>query len=150
VGIIGINLSRNYALITEKIAPSLLIIIGVIYVLIGLRHHHHNHHHKEIIDGDVRNRNKWAIISYLALTMFLSPCLEIEAYYLQAATAGWAGILVVTAIYIFVTIGGMLLLVFLAGKGVQSIRSHFLAHYERVLSGSVLIVLGIISFFVHV
>jgi putative Mn2+ efflux pump MntP len=138
VGIIGINLSRSYTSFAEKIAPALLII------------RHYNHMHSHDVNENVRSRAKWAIIASLALTMFLSPCLEIEAYYLQAASAGWEGIIMVTFVYILVTVGGMMLLVFLAGKGVQSIRSHFLSHYEKVLTGSVLILLGIISFFVRV
>ena len=42
-----------------------------------------------------------------------------------------------------------LLLVFLGNKGVRAIRSHFLDHHEKLLSGIVLVVLGVLSFFVH-
>ena len=83
------------------------------------------------------------------MAMFLSPCLEIEAYYFQAATAGWSGILMVSAVYVIVTVSGMLLLVFLASKGVRAIQSHFLDHHEKLLSGIVLILLGIFALFVH-
>jgi nickel/cobalt exporter len=147
IGIIGISLSKSYAFITEKIAPSLLIAIGIIYLIIGLKHHKHKLH--EVNAGLSKNRTKWAIIASLALTMFLSPCLEIEAYYLQAAAAGWAGIMMVSAVYVLITVSGMLLLVFLAGKGVRAIHSHFFDHYEKILSGSVLIILGIIAYFIR-
>ncbi|HEX2395618.1 MAG TPA: hypothetical protein VHI78_09740 [Bacteroidales bacterium] len=148
IGIVGISLSRNYAIFTEKIAPSLLIVIGIIYLLIGIRRHNHNHHN-HLNASQPRSRAKAAIITTLALSMFLSPCLEIEAYYFQAAAAGWTGILLVSAVYVVITVGGMLLLVFLAGKGVKSIRSHFIDHHEKLLSGVVLIILGIIAFFVR-
>lgn len=147
IGIIGISLSSNYAVITEKIAPALLILLGLVYLVIDRLNHHK---HKHGLDTDkVKNRSKWAIITSLSLAMFLSPCLEIEAYYFQAASAGWAGILMVSAVYVLITVAGMLLLVFLANKGVRAIQSHFLDHHEKLLSGIVLIVLGVVALFVH-
>jgi nickel/cobalt exporter len=147
IGSIGITLSSNYAFISEKIAPALLIVLGLIYLIIDrLNHHKHTH---GIETGKVKNRSKWAIIVSLALAMFLSPCLEIEAYYFQAATAGWAGILLVSVVYVCITLAGMLLLVFLASKGVRAIQSHFLDHHEKLLSGIVLILLGVFALFVH-
>ena len=147
IGIIGISLSSNYEFISEKIAPILLILLGVIYLGIDLfRNHHHNH---SIDTTSVKNRSKWAIITSLVVAMFLSPCLEIEAYYLQAASAGWAGIVLVSSVYVFVTVSGMVLLVFLASKGVRSIQSHFLDHHEKLISGIVLIIVGVFALFVH-
>jgi nickel/cobalt transporter (NicO) family protein len=147
IGIIGISLSSNYAYISEKIAPALLIVLGIIYLVVDMLNHHKHTHGLDA--GKVKNKSKWTIITSLALAMFLSPCLEIEAYYFQAANAGWTGILMVSAVYVCITIAGMLLLVFLASKGVRSIQSHFLDHHEKMLSGIVLIVLGIFALFVH-
>jgi len=147
IGIIGIRLSSSYTIISEKIAPALLILLGIVYLIIDrLNHHKHSH---GINTGKVRNRSKWTIITSLSLAMFLSPCMEIEAYYLQAAAAGWAGILMVSAVYISITIAGMLLLVFLASNGVRSIQSHFLDHHEKLLSGIVLVLVGLVAMFVH-
>jgi nickel/cobalt exporter len=147
IGSIGISLNSNYAIITEKIAPALLIILGLIYLIIDRLNHHKHVHGVEA--GKVKTRSKWAIITSLSLAMFLSPCLEIEAYYFQAAAAGWAGILMVSAVYVCITVTGMLLLVFLANKGVRAIQSHFLDHHEKMLSGIVLILLGVFALFVH-
>lgn len=147
IGIIGIKLSSNYEFISEKIAPALLIILGIIYLTIDLLNQKHHHH--GVDTGKVKNRSKWAIIISLALAMFLSPCLEIEAYYFHAATAGWMGIVMVSAVYICITIAGMILLVFLASKGVRSIQSHFLDHHEKLLSGVVLILVGVVALFVN-
>jgi nickel/cobalt exporter len=147
IGIIGISLSSNYSIISEKIAPALLIVLGLIYLIIDLlKHHRHTH---GIHADKVKNRSKWAIITSLALAMFLSPCMEIEAYYFQAGAAGWAGILLVSAVYIIITVSGMLFLVFLASKGVRAIQSHFLDHHEKMLSGMVLILLGIFALFIR-
>ncbi len=147
IGSIGITLSSNYEVISEKIAPALLIVIGLVYVVIDrFKNSKHNH---DIDTGKINNRSKWAIIVSLALAMFLSPCLEIEVYYFQAATAGWKGILMVSAVYVIITVTGMLFLVYLASKGVRAIRSHFLDHHEKLLSGIVLILLGVFALFVH-
>jgi putative Mn2+ efflux pump MntP len=120
-----------------------LILLGVIYLIVDrLKHHQHTH---GIPSAAGRKRSKWAIIISLAITMFLSPCLEIEAYYFQAGTQGWMGILLVSAVYVVVTVSGMLLLVYLGNKGVRAIQSHFLDHHEKLLSGLVLILLGVLA-----
>ena len=143
IGFVGHRLNENYTFISEKIAPSLLILLGIIYLVVDrLKHHQHKH---GIPSSVARKRSKWAIIISLAITMFLSPCLEIEAYYFQAGTQGWMGILLVSAVYVVVTVSGMLLLVYLGNKGVRAIRSHFLDHHEKLLSGMVLILLGVFA-----
>lgn len=147
IGLIGISLSKSYTILSEKIAPSLLIVIGIVYLFTGLKRNNHKDH--SLNTGRNKERTKRAIIVSLVITMFLSPCLEIEAYYLQAAVEGWTGILMLSSVYVVITVGGMLLLVFLAGKGVRSIRSHFLDHYEKILSGLVLVILGVLAFFVR-
>ena len=147
IGLIGSRLNENYTFISEKIAPTLLILLGFIYLLIDRFSYHK--HTSSISSEKIRNRSRWAIIASLALTMFLSPCLEVEAYYFQAGTAGWQGILMVSVVYVLITVSGMLLLVYLGNKGVQAIRSHFLDHHEKLLSGVVLILLGVFALFVR-
>jgi nickel/cobalt transporter (NicO) family protein len=147
IGVIGIGLSRNYAFIAERVAPALLIALGIIYVVIdALKHHKHTHGTET---GKLNNRSKWAIIISLALAMFLSPCIEIEAYYFQAGALGWSGIFVVSVVYVIITVAGMVLLVFLGNKGVSAIQSHFLDHHEKLLSGIVLLLVGAVALFVH-
>jgi putative Mn2+ efflux pump MntP len=143
IGFIGHRLNENYTFISEKVAPSLLILLGIIYLVIDrFRHHQHTHGIPSAVD---RKRSKWAIIISLSVAMFLSPCLEIEAYYFQAGTQGWMGILMVSAVYMIVTVSGMMLLVYLGIKGVRAIQSHFLDHHEKLLSGIVLILLGVFA-----
>jgi len=147
VGFIGNRLSEKYHLIAEKAGPTLLITIGIIYVIIDiLKHNKHSHN---INEKEIRNRSKWAIMVSLTVAMFLSPCLEIEAFYFQAGVSGWPAIIIVSVIYVTVTVAGMLLLVDLGARGVKKIKSHFLDHHEKLLSGIILIVLGIIAWFVH-
>jgi nickel/cobalt transporter (NicO) family protein len=150
VGLIGIELSNSYSLIMSKVAPSILLVIGIVYVILDLRHHkHHHHYHEAGHQKKNNNRSKLAILFSLSLAMFLTPCIEIEAYYFQAGLVGWKGIFMVSAVYTITTVTLMLLLVTLGYKGTQRMRSHFLEHHERLITGSVLIILGLIAFFVE-
>lgn len=97
----------------------------------------------------MKGKSKSAIIISLAVGMFFSPCLEIEAYFFVASAMGWAGIATVSIVYLVVTVFGMMLLVFLAAKGIEALEWHFLEHHEKLISGVVLILLGLFGFFVQ-
>lgn len=75
--------------------------------------------------------------------MFLSPCLEMELYYVVAAGLGWTGIAVVSIIYMTITVSTMIALVAAAAKGLERVRWTFLEHREGQLSGGLLILLGL-------
>ncbi len=151
VGFIGIQLSNAYSVVMTFIAPSILIGIGAVYVIIDLTNHHHHHHHHEIENMNTpgRTKSKLALLFSLSLAMFLTPCVEIEAYYFQAGLIGWKGIFMVSAVYTFTTVMLMLLLVFIGYKGTQKIRTHTLEHHEKLITGSVLVALGILGFLVR-
>jgi len=172
VGVVGYKLSSSYGIISGVIAPAILVVLGIIYIILDLRgtkhahahftfdklHHHgdpdHGHHHDHphphilSVTPKTDKKTKWAVLSTLSLGMFLTPCIEIEAYYLQASTIGWVGIWIVSAVYTFVTVGTMMLLVYLGMKGVKNIRSHFLEAHEKRISGIVLIAVGLVVYFV--
>lgn len=151
VGFLGYQLSGSYSVIVSVIAPSLLVILGVIYLALSIRanrQHHRHHHSHEIHLDDVKRKTTATIITALVISMFFSPCLEIEAYFFVASKLGWQGIITVSLIYTIITIAGMLLLVWLGMKGVKKINSHFLEHHEKTISGILLIVLGIAGYFI--
>ncbi len=150
VGFIGIKISENYSYITRYAAPVILFLIGVIYFLLDLRASHHHHHHFEL-DGkqSLKQKSKLAIIISLSIAMFLTPCIEIEAYYFQAATIGWIGIFIVSLVYMLITLIIMFALVYLGLKGINRFNSHYLEHHEKRITGAILIILGLISFFVE-
>jgi cytochrome c biogenesis protein CcdA len=80
--------------------------------------------------------------------MFLTPCIEIEAYYFQAGTKGWIGIIIVSIVYTLTTVLTMLILVYLGTRGINRFKSHFLEHHEKGITGIVLVILGLLAFFV--
>jgi cytochrome c biogenesis protein CcdA len=149
VGFIGIKLAESYNYITRVAAPLILVFIGVIYVILDLKSTH-NHHHFNINNQELKNKkSKTAIIISLCIGMFLSPCIEIEAFYFQAATKGWLGILLVSMIYLTLTLTIMVGLVYFGLKGVNKFNSHFLDHHEKLVTGIVLIALGLFGYFVE-
>jgi hypothetical protein len=52
-------------------------------------------------------------------------------------------------IYALVSIGGILLLVNLGFRGVNLLPAEFIEHNEKRISGAVLILVGVVSFFLH-
>jgi len=148
VGFVGIKLSENYSYITRVAAPVILIIIGVIYLFLDFRSHQHNHF--EIKNLKIKNsRSKVAIITTLCIGMFLSPCIEIEAYYFQAATKGWLAILIVSVVYLTLTLTIMTTLVYFGLKGVNKFNTDYLEYHEKRITGIVLILLGFFAYFVE-
>ncbi|MDO8549370.1 MAG: hypothetical protein Q7S39_04340 [Ignavibacteria bacterium] len=147
VGFLGYKLSGSYSFIVGVIAPSLLILLGIIYLFLSIKDNRHHHH--DIQFADIKKKTTAAIIIALTISMFFSPCLEIEAYFFVASKLGWEGIIAVSVIYTIITIAGMLLLVWLGMKGVRKIKSHFLEHHEKTITGILLIILGIAGYFIR-
>jgi len=126
VGFIGIKLSESYNYIIKVAAPLILLLIGVIYFLIDLKTSHH-HDHFDINGQKIKNKkSKLAIITTLSIAMFLTPCIEIEAYYFQAAIIGWMGITIVSLVYLGITLIVMIVLVYLGLRGVNKFSFHYL------------------------
>lgn len=146
VGFLGFKLAGSYSFIIEKVAPGILVLLGIIYLVLNIQHNHHHHHTVDI--KDVKKKTTAAIILALVISMFFSPCLEIEAYFFVASNLGWKGIITVSLIYTVITILGMLLLVWLGLKGIKKINSHFLEHHEKTITGILLIILGIAGYFI--
>jgi len=144
LGMIGHKFSRHIDQITHYIAPITLIAIGLFFLY---RHHHHQHF--QIDSSSIKTQTKKRIIVTLSMAMFLSPCMEIEAYFLLAGTISVWLLLVIAFIYFVVTISGMVMLVSIAYKGILKIHSHRLEHNAGMITGFTLIATGIISFFIH-
>lgn len=150
VGIIGYKLSMAYQLISTLASPLILAILGIMYIVLDFRSNKHHHEHKPfVIPSEDAEKSKWkAILTSLSVAMFLTPCLEIEAYYFQAGSLGWLGIFMVSAVYLILTIAVMLFLVYLGLKGTRLFKSQMLEHHDKLLTGIVLIALGLIAYFV--
>jgi len=153
IGFANYKLSESYFQITKIIAPGILIALSFIYFYLEYRHKKitssHHHHHIDIETIIQKKKNKKSIILSLVIAMFFSPCLEIEIYYLTASQFGWTGIIIVSAVYFIVTVAGMLLLVFLAFKGISKLKWNFLEHHDKLIAGLILLIVGLLALFIE-
>lgn len=152
VGMIGYQLSESYHVFTKYFAPAILILLGLIYFFLEYRHSKiktaHQHHHIDV-EKIAKRKSKRSIVFTLSVAMFFSPCLEIEIYYFTASRLGWLGITVVSLVYFFITIIGMVLLVYFGSKGIKKLQWHFLEHHDKLISGVILVLVGLLAFFVE-
>lgn len=149
IGFIGYKLQHEVEEVTMYYAPVILILLGLYFIIKNLRNKSHTHCHinpEQIKQAS--KKSKAAIITALGTMMFFSPCIEIEAYYFTAGREGWAGIALLSAIYLIVTVLMMIVVVELSRKSLNALnmKLHFLEHYEKLITGIILIILGIISF----
>jgi nickel/cobalt exporter len=145
LGVIGKELADQYGHAINVGASILLIIFGLIYYTVNLPHHHHSSQ-KDVAQYK-RSKRKWILI--FIFMMFLSPCLEVESLFLSAGAYGMTNVILLSTVYAIVSISGILLLVTLGNKGVNLLPAEFIEHNEKRISGAVLMVVGIISFFLH-
>jgi hypothetical protein len=145
LGLIGKELQEEYGTVIYVASSVLLIVFGLIYFTVNLPHHHHSAQ-RDVAEYK-RSRRKWVLI--FIVMMFLSPCLEVESLFLSAGAYGMGLVSLMAVIYAIVSISGILLLVNLGFKGVNLFSAHFIEHNEKRISGIVLILIGIISFFLH-
>lgn len=143
LGFIGAELAASVSKFTHLIAPCILIILGIFFIY---RHHRHKHFH---IDGEIKKKlSKNKIITALVVAMFLSPCMEIEAYFLLAGIKAKWLIWLIALLYFVITTTGMLLLVRYAYKGLLKLNWHSLEHNAGIITGLTLVATGVITFFI--
>lgn len=142
IGLVGLKLARHVEEFTRIIAPAILTSLGLFYIY---QHHRHKHFHLHG-NSSVSTRN---VVASLAVAMFFSPCLEIEAYYLMAGAHGWRHVAILSLLYSSVTIAGMVIWVRLAYTGLFRANWHSLEHNAGIVTGVTLVATGILSFFFH-
>jgi uncharacterized membrane protein YbjE (DUF340 family) len=143
LGLIGSELSANIEHFSRIIGPSVLILLGLYFI-----RQHYIHHHFHLNKEQIERKTKKAIIRALILAMFLSPCMEIEAYFLLAGAKGWYMLLAIALMYSVISIAGMLIWIRIVYKGLLKLNWHKWEHNAGIITGIVLIVTGIISFFI--
>ncbi len=144
LGLIGSELSAHIEDFTKIIAPSILILMGLYFL-----RQHYRHHHFHIDKKEVERKSKKSIILALVVAMFLSPCMEIEAYFLLAGSKGWYVLAAIAIMYSIITITGMLIWIRIVYKGLLKLNWHKWEHNAGIITGLVLIATGIISFFIN-
>lgn len=146
IGWAGYKLSESYHWISTFVAPLILIGLGIIYIVRNFFSHEHRHHYSE---KSLRNKSFTAILFSISLGMFFSPCIELESYYFTAGTFGWIGIAAVSLVYLIVTVAFMMIYVMLAMEGISRYNFTFMDKNEKAVTGMVLILIGVLTYFIH-
>jgi nickel/cobalt exporter len=146
VGFAGYKLSSTYEWISTVVAPAILIALGLIYIARNFFSHHHEHNHFGSIP---KNKSISTIIISLSIAMFFSPCIELETYYFTAGIYGWIGILIVSIVYLLITVSAMVVLVAVALHGMNRFKFEWLEKNEKAVIGMALILIGILTFYIH-
>lgn len=138
------------------LAAWLLISFGLVYGIWGLRkalaegphshphthvdgtvHHHHHQHHRDHAHPHEDKKSPGSLTPWALFIIFvLGPCeplIPILMY--PAANSSLAGLIAVAVIFSVVTIGTMLVMVFLAERGIQLIPARGLERYAHALAG---------------
>lgn len=149
IGWAGYTLFLSYEPIIRIIAPAVLMAIGVIFLYLDLKKGQNHHHHLEELGEKKNNASYRSIVFSLSVAMFFSPCVDLEAYYFTAGTFGWNAIIIVSVIYLIVTVNAMMAMVYFGWKGLHKLNLHFLEHHEKLVSGIVLMILAVITYFVY-
>jgi nickel/cobalt transporter (NicO) family protein len=144
LGMIGRELTTFIEDFTRIIGPSVLILMGLYFM-----RQHYIHHHFHLQQDQLSKKGKSGIIVALVIAMFLSPCMEIEAYFLLAGSKGWYVMLGIALMYSVISIAGMLVCVRIVYKRMLNLNWHKLVHNAGIVTGLVLIITGIISFFIN-
>lgn len=144
LAMIGGELAEHIEHFTHVIAPSILILMGLYFV-----RQHYKHQHFHLQEEQIKKKTKSSIIFALVIAMFLSPCMEIEAYFLLAGSKGWYVLTGIAAMYSIITIAGMLIWIRIVYKGLLKLNWHKWEHNAGIITGLVLIITGIFSFFIN-
>lgn len=146
VGMAGYQLSENYHELAESVIPAVLLMLGLWYLMQHLRH---QHSHEHIDAQKQKGKSFTALLFSLCIGMFLSPCMEINAYFLSAGALGWPALSLVALIYNVITLAGMLLMATVASRGLRLVNAHWFEHNENLITGCTLIGLAVLNFFIE-
>ncbi|WP_028665362.1 hypothetical protein [Runella zeae] len=146
VGLAGYELAEKYHELAESVIPAVLLMLGLWYLMQHLRH---QHAHEHIDTQKQKGKSFNGLLFSLCVGMFLSPCMEINAYFLSAGALGWQALGLVALIYNVVTLAGMLMMVWVAGRGLRLINAHWFEHNENLITGLTLLGLSILNFFIE-
>ena len=127
IGHMRLKLSSEYDEVLRYVTPFVLIFMGLIYFALGASHHHHHH----LPDMKKQGKAKTWLLGSLCLSMFFSPCLEVEVYFFQAGSHGWAAIGLVSLVYLSVSAVSMMTLTGLSFHHLARYKWDFLSRNER-------------------
>lgn len=140
LAVVGGLLAQQLDAFSHFMAPALLTMLGGFYLY---QHYRHRHFHLH------RQNTRWGVVGTLTIAMFLSPCLEIEGYFLAAGARGLVFVGLLAFLYGTVTISGMIIWVWLAQRGLRRLDWHAWEHSAGLITGLTLLLSGIALLLFH-
>ncbi len=145
IGFLSLEFNKYFEDFSKYFSAGILIVLGLIFIV---RHHKHNHFHLHN-EEQMKDLDSRKIILVLLAGMFLSPCLEIEGYFILAGSLGWKYIALVSFLYIIISVLGILAWMSFAKSILNKINAHKIEHNAGLISGIILIVTGLLNFVMH-
>jgi nickel/cobalt exporter len=136
----GHNLSKEWEPFAEFVAPILLITIGLIYLLLPAHHHHFENKKLNALRSNPKN---WMWV--FMLSMFLSPCLQIEGLFLAAGAYGLWFLALCTVAYVVFSCLGVMFILWTSLNGSQFIKTTKIEKYQTKIIGLLLILIGAVT-----
>ena len=147
VSYIGISFGTGHESQAHKISRYILILVGLLFILSGIRHSRTCNHHKlRLVGGGPEEHQilrRLGIIFTLSAAMFLSPCMDIIGYFFSVSLLGWDAVLFLSLVFAVVTIPILVGLVWLGLAGIDKLNWKILDHYGRTITGVLLVFLGL-------
>lgn len=121
------------------VTSGILILLGVVYILLGITHGNSHTHSSEGGPSDK------ATATSLFLMLTLAPCEAVIPVFFAASGFGWDVLLMLSLFMALGTISSMLALIHLTSAGYRKMRFKWLEENERALIGIILSVLGVFT-----
>ena len=134
----GYSLSKEWSPFVNYISPIILITIGLIYLLLPTHQHHFENKKLNALRSNPKN---WMWV--FMLSMFLSPCLQIEGLFLAAGAYGIPFMCLCTIAYISFSCIGVMFVIWASLNGFDFIKASKIEKYQTKLIGLLLIAIGV-------
>ncbi len=138
---LGHEVFKRVESFAESLAGWVLITFGILYILFSFLRSRHEHRKIE------ESRGKVAVYG-LILMLTLSPCEAILPVFFASSPIGWNLIIILSIIFAISTFAGMLTMTYLAMVRLEKVRFSISEKHEKLISGSVVIILGIALLFI--
>lgn len=142
ISFLGRTLFEKYSNRFDQFSGILLIAYGLFFIY---RHYKHHHFHFSADSLDKKNTSFRTLMLQLLLLMFFSPCIEVVAIFFNAGKFGFVTVALLVFVYAVISISGMLIWVNLVQHGLKKINWHRIEHNAGLLTGGVLVLMGIIA-----
>ncbi len=140
LALLGKELQDQMEFLSHTISASIIILLGLWFLF---RHYHHHHFHIEKMQG----KSEKQVTRSLILAMFFAPCMEVSPLYGMLGAEGFYTVLLLSFVYLLITVGSMMAWIGIGKKLMQKIDAHKWEHNIGLLSGIVLILAGILLYF---